>query len=127
MGRSQHGFPTPRILVIEDGNLITPLVVETRTDQGYGEQSASDGQAALVLVHVWTPCLILLDILMPVMDGRAFLRELWQLEDLGTRPVVLMSGAGGPLLSDVSVRVADVIRKPFRLELLLATVARLAS
>ena len=65
--------------------------------------------------------------MMPVMDGRAFLRELWRSEALAAPPVVLVSGAGGPLLSDVSMRVADVIRKPFSLERLLDTVARLAT
>jgi two-component system, OmpR family, response regulator MprA len=127
MGRCQHGYPTPRILVIEDESLITTLVVLTLTDEGYEVRSAGDGLAALDLVQAWTPCLILLDILMPVMDGRAFLRKLWQLEDLSTTPVVLMSGAGGPLLSDVTIRVADVIHKPFSLELLLGMVARLVA
>jgi len=38
-----------------------------------------------------------------------------------------VSGAGGPTLSEVSMRVADVIRKPYGLERLLATVERLAT
>ena len=73
------------------------------------------------------PCLILLDILMPAMDGRAVLRELRRLEATADIPVVLVSGAGGPLLSDERMHVADVIRKPFRLELLVDVVARLAT
>jgi CheY-like chemotaxis protein len=127
MDHCQHGFPAPRVLVIEDESLITTIVVVTLTDEGYDVRSAGDGQAALALVQAWTPCLILLDILMPVMDGRAFLGRLWQLEDLSTIPVVLMSGAGGPLLSEVNIRVADVIRKPFNLDMLLGVVARLAA
>ncbi len=87
----------------------------------------ADGAAALVLVQAWQPCLILLDIMMPVMDGPAFLRELWQVEGLAAIPVVVMSGTGGPILADMSIRVADVLRKPFRLERLLATVARLVT
>ena len=71
-------------------------------------------------------CVVLLDVLMPVMDGPAFLRAFWGRGDLAAIPVVLVSGAGGPLLSDVGMRVADVVRKPFSLELLLDTVARLA-
>lgn len=127
MGRCHHGFARPRILVIEDENLITTIVVETLTDEGYDVQAAGDGQVALALVHAWTPCLILLDILMPVMDGQAFLRELWRLEGRTKPPVVLMSGAGGPMLSDMSMQVADVIRKPFSLDHLVTLVARLAT
>jgi CheY-like chemotaxis protein len=127
MSRCRHGFDPLRILVIEDEGLIAALTVEMLTDEGYEVRSASDGCSALALLQAWTPCLILLDIMMPVMDGRAFLRELWSLEDVASIPVVLVSAAGGPMLSDVSMRVADVIRKPFRLERLLATVARLAT
>ena len=90
-------------------------------------RTAGDGVSALDLVLDWMPCLILLDILMPVMDGRAFLHRLWRLEDRAGTPVVLVSGAGGPMLSEVSMRVADVIRKPYGLERLLATVERLAT
>jgi CheY-like chemotaxis protein len=127
MGRCGHGFDAPRILVIEDEGLIASITAETLADEGYEVRIAGDGASALEVLQAWAPCLILLDIMMPVMDGRAFLRELWQLEDLAATPVVLVSGAGGPLLSDVSMRVADVIRKPFRLERLLDTVARLAT
>ena len=127
MSRCRHGFDVPRILVIEDESLIATITAETLADEGYEVRTASDGSTALEVLRAWAPCLILLDIMMPVIDGRAFLRELWQLEDLATTPVVLVSGVGGPMLSDVSMRVADVIRKPFRLELLLDTVARLAT
>jgi len=127
MSRCQHGFDAPRILVIEDERLIATIIAETLADEGYEVRTASDGSTALEILRAWVPCLILLDIMMPVMDGYAFLRELWQLEDRATTPVVLVSGAGGPMLSDVSMRVADVIRKPFSLERLLATVARLTT
>ena len=123
----RHGFDAPRVLVIEDEGLIAAVAAETLVDEGYEVRTAGDGRAALDVVRTWMPCLLLLDIMMPVMDGRAFLRALWQLEDQSDTPVVLVSGAGGPLLSDVSVRVADVLRKPFGLERLVATVERLAT
>ena len=98
------------------------------TDEGYEARAAGDGQSALALLQEWSPCLILLDILMPKMDGQAFLRELRHLKTHPpTLPIVLVSGVGGPMLSDVSMRVADVIRKPFSFDLLLTTVARLVT
>ena len=127
MRQCRHGWESPRILVIEDEGIIAALTVEILTDEGYDVQSAGEGGSALTLLQAWMPCLILLDILMPVMDGRAFLRELWRSEKWAGLPVVLVSGAGGPMLSDVGMRVADVIRKPFALERLLDTVARLAT
>jgi two-component system response regulator MprA len=127
MHRCRHGHAAPRVLVIEDESLIAAVVAETLADEGYEVRATSDGHDGLGLVQGWTPCLILLDILMPAMDGRAVLRELRRLEAAADVPVVLVSGAGGPLLSDVSMQVADVIRKPFRLELLLDVVARLAT
>jgi CheY-like chemotaxis protein len=61
------------------------------------------------------------------MDGRAVLRELRRLEATAGTPVVLVSGAVGPLLSDVSMSVADVVLKPFRPERLVDIAARLAT
>jgi CheY-like chemotaxis protein len=90
-------------------------------------RTAGDGREALQQVLAWAPCLILLDILMPMMDGRAFLPALWQLEERAETPVVLASGADGPLLWDANIRIADVIRKPFSLEQLVATAERLAT
>ncbi len=122
-----HGFDAPRILIVEDEALIAAVAVEMLADGGYEARAVGDGQAALTMLRLWPPCLILLDILMPKMDGHAFLRALWRLEPPAAPPVVLVSGAGGPMLSDVSMRVADVLRKPYSFELLVATVARLAT
>jgi CheY-like chemotaxis protein len=127
MRQCRHGFAAPRVLVVEDEGLIASVAAEALTDEGYDVRTAGDGRSALELVLDWLPCLILLDIMMPVMDGRAFLHRLWQLEERGKTPVVLVSGAGGPMLSEVSMRVADVIRKPYGLERLLSTVERLAT
>ena len=126
MRQCRHGFAAPRVLVIEDEALIASVTAETLSDEGYEVRTAADGCAALQLVTDWWPCLILLDILLPVMDGHAFLRELWRLDDRARTPVVLVSGAGGPMLSGVSVRVADVIHKPFNLDRVVAVADRLA-
>ena len=127
MRHCRHGHAVPRILVVEDEALIAAVVVETLVEEGYEARSTDDGHAALILVREWPPCLILLDVLMPAMDGRAVLRELRRQEATAATPVALVSGAGGPMLSDMRMDVADVIRKPFRLELLVDLVARLAT
>ena len=127
MRQCRHGFGVPRVLVVEDEALMASVAAESIAEEGYEVRQAGDGRLAIGLVLDWMPCLILLDIMMPVMDGRAFLHTLWRIEDRADTPVVLVSGAGGPMLSEVSMRVADVIRKPYGLERLLATVERLAT
>jgi CheY-like chemotaxis protein len=127
MRQCRHGFGIPRVLVVEDEGLIASVAAESLAEDGYDVRTCGDGRSALELVLDWSPCLILLDIMMPVMDGRAFLHSLWLLEDRAETPVVLVSGAGGPMLSEVGVRVADVIRKPYGLERLASTVERLAT
>jgi CheY-like chemotaxis protein len=64
---------------------------------------------------------------MPVMDGQQFLQQFRRLEHLATVPVVVVSGAGGPTLVNLGMRVTDVIRKPFSLDHLVAVVVRLAT
>jgi CheY-like chemotaxis protein len=123
----RHGFAAPRILVVEDEGLIASVAAELLAEEGYDVRTSGDGRSALELVLDWMPCLILLDVMMPVMDGRAFLHSFWRLDDRVETPVVLVSGAGGPMLSEVSMRVADVIRKPYGFERLLSMVERLAT
>jgi CheY-like chemotaxis protein len=123
----RHGFNVPRVLVVEDEGLVATIVVDLLTDEGYEVERMHNGRSALVLIQVWTPCLILLDIMMPVMDGHRFLAELGRLEHLAAVPVLVVSGAGGPALANLGMHVADVIRKPFDVDRLVATVARLAT
>jgi two-component system, chemotaxis family, chemotaxis protein CheY len=127
MSPCKHGFDHPRILVVEDEGLIATVVATTLTDEGYQVQMAGDGRTAFDLLRSWSPCLILLDIMMPVMDGQVFLEKLWTMQELSVVPVVLISAVHGPMLSDVSIRVADVLRKPFDLDHLVETVAKLVT
>jgi CheY-like chemotaxis protein len=90
MSRCRHGHAAPRILVVEDEGLIATIVVETLEEEGYEMRAAANGHAALALIRTLAPCLILLDILMPAMDGRAVLRELGRLETAADIPVVLV-------------------------------------
>jgi CheY-like chemotaxis protein len=123
----RHGFAASRFLVVEDESLVATIIVDVLEEEGYEVMRMHNGREALTQVQSWTPCLILLDIMMPVMDGHQFLHELERLEHLVVVPVVVVSGAGGPTLVNLGMRVADVIRKPFDLDHLVAVVARLAT
>ena len=73
-----------------------------------------------------SPCLILLDLFMPRMDGRQFLEQLdrTRKELAAAVPIVLVTAAGDSATSGIALRAHDLLRKPIDLEQLLSTVAR---
>ena len=70
---SDHQNP---ILVVEDDKYLSKIIVNRLLDEGFSVQSADDGAQALLMVKGGRFSLILLDLLMPVMDGFDFLRKL---------------------------------------------------
>jgi two-component system, chemotaxis family, chemotaxis protein CheY len=64
------------VLVVEDDDDVSDVVVEVLRDAGYEVQAARNGREALDLVHQGSrPCVIVLDLMMPVMDGFEFLEH----------------------------------------------------
>jgi CheY-like chemotaxis protein len=64
-----------KILVVEDNDVLRRAYTTILTTQGYEVAEAADGQSALEKAREWEPDLILLDILMPIIDGLEFLRQ----------------------------------------------------
>ena len=80
----------PRIFVIEDEESIREAVVEFLDDSGYRAVGASNGRAALERLTGDSeppPCLILLDLMMPIMDGQSFRERQLQIQSLAAIPV----------------------------------------
>jgi CheY-like chemotaxis protein len=94
-------------------------------DEGYRVDGAEHGLSALEQLRDGRrPCLILLDLTMPVMNGWQFRDEQRQDPSLATIPVVVIS-AGANLSEQIgSLGIQDYIRKPIQLGQLLATVQR---
>jgi CheY-like chemotaxis protein len=114
------------ILLVEDDPAMRDAVVELLEGEGYAVRCAANGRQALeLLARSETPSLILLDLMMPIMDGWQFLEERRRIEDSGARraPVVLLSGLG---FIRGAVGVADFLRKPIDAEALLGCVRRFA-
>jgi CheY-like chemotaxis protein len=114
-----NGSCPASILVVEDDEDIRDAIGDILENEGYEIALAENGQHALeVLGKLSRPCLLLVDLLMPRMDGWELIKALAGDDRLATIPVVLMSG-----LSD-SARLAGhvVIKKPIDLAILLEIV-----
>ena len=112
------------VLVIDDSPTITKVVQLVLTKAGYQVQTAADGEQGLVAVRAQRPELILLDFVMPRMNGYQFCRELAADAKLRDIPVILMS-AKGDQVGERFVKVmgiVDYITKPFSPEAITAVV-----
>ncbi|HEY5927229.1 MAG TPA: DUF4388 domain-containing protein [Kofleriaceae bacterium] len=112
------------VLVIDDSPTITKVVQLVLTKAGYQVQTAADGEQGLQAVREKRPHLILLDFVMPRMNGYQFCRELTADAKLRDIPVILMS-AKGDQVGERFVKVmgiVDYITKPFSPEAITAVV-----
>jgi DNA-binding response OmpR family regulator len=112
------------VLVIDDSPTIVKVVQLVLTKAGFEVRTASDGEAGLAAARQTPPDLILLDFVMPRMNGYQFCRELMADARLKDIPVVLMS-AKGDQVGERFVKVmgiVDYITKPFSPEAITAVV-----
>ncbi len=107
------------ILVVEADALTRAAMKAVLEREGYQVACAANGREALATLRQGVrPVLILLDVNMPVLDGRMVRREQLLDPDLADIPVVVVSGVNDPLLDDT----AGHVRKPFEPRELLQTV-----
>jgi CheY-like chemotaxis protein len=113
------------ILVVDDEFDIVDVLSDLLTAEGYRVVTASNGREGLARLHEGHTDLVLLDRMMPVVDGAEMLRLMHEDPALDSIPVVMMSAAEGRRLAQ-ELGCADFLKKPFDLGTLLDTVARLA-
>jgi CheY-like chemotaxis protein len=116
------------ILVVDDDPEIRETIVDLLRDRGYEALGAGDGIEALDTLRSRSPwCLILLDLMMPNMDGWQMRQE--QLADpvLSTIPVVVVSATTDVPQAASTLNAVDYVTKPTRLNTLLETVERYCS
>lgn len=112
---------TPVVLVIDDEASVRDLIIAILDDGGYRAIGASSGLRALSLISEVQPDLIVLDIMMPGMDGREVLERIRQTASSAEIPVVVTSAAIG--FDSMSYTKTAFLAKPFDIEHLLATVS----
>ena len=112
------------MLVVEDDPSIRALMVATLTEDGFGVEAVGDGAEALEYVRQSPPALIVLDLSMPVMDGRAFLRAYRELAG-ELAPVIVCTALHHPEEEARLVAADACLPKPFDLDDLAGAVRRL--
>jgi CheY-like chemotaxis protein len=114
------------VLVVEDDRDVRESVIEVLADHGYGALGAGNGAEGLQLLRSAAPkpALVLLDLMMPVMDGRAFRAAQQGDPRLDAVPVVILSAHATADQAAVELGAAGFLQKPVSLEALLATVRR---
>ena len=112
----------PTILVVDDEPAIADMLQDPLEDEGYHVVTAGNGQEGLACLPEVRPQLVLSDVMMPGLDGRAFCRALQADPTYRSIPVVLMSAAAAPDARD-GCTYAAFVRKPFSLDTLVGTIA----
>ena len=120
--------PEPRrVLVVEDEDTIGLVVADALADEGYEIRRARNGREALEILRSWLPHLILLDLMMPVMDGWAFRTEQRRLDGpAGQVPVIVLSAAREARTRAHELGAVAALSKPFELDQVIAAVERWA-
>lgn len=113
------------VLVVDDEFDIREMLSDILVYEGYNVLAASNGEEALEQLRAGTrPCLILLDVMMPVMDGYEFRKRQSLDPGLSSIPVVVVSGDGRIEEKARALSAASYLRKPVDLEDLMTLLDR---
>jgi CheY-like chemotaxis protein len=104
----------PTLLIVDDDRDIREVLGEMLTDEGFVIEAAWNGAEALKRLHDgFRPNLIILDLMMPVMDGRTFREHLKLSPELASIPVIGVTAAATTVDTDF-----ECLRKPLRFDAL---------
>lgn len=111
------------VLIVEDDEDVRETIAEVLEDQHISWIAAPNGAEALAaLERAPSPCVILLDLMMPVMDGWEFRRVLLEDPRLAEVPVVILSAHSDLQKAAAALRAAAHLPKPIQLERLVDVV-----
>jgi CheY-like chemotaxis protein len=117
------------ILVVDDDASIREALSDLLGDEGYRVTTATNGAEALTLLRrpeLLRPCVILLDLMMPVMNGQEFYAEQQRDPALARIPIVVVSADGNIALKAAAFG-GEFLAKPVRLETVLGVLGRLCN
>ncbi|HWO25847.1 MAG TPA: response regulator [Kofleriaceae bacterium] len=109
------------VLIVDDDPDLRDVTSFVLTGEGFGVETAQNGKEALQRLHAGTPpAVVLLDLMMPVMNGYQFLEEVTKVPSLQEIPIVVLTASS---LMEVPQAV-EVVHKPIDLKLLIKIVER---
>lgn len=114
----------PRILIVDDEPAVANIIEAVLREEGYTVAIARDGAQEIMLARDWSPDLILMDVMLPSVDGRTAIKLLKSEPATSDTPIIAMSA--GRTLREHSGELDDadgVLSKPFDVEYLLAQIA----
>jgi CheY-like chemotaxis protein len=124
VGSHWQGQTVKKILIVDDEFDIVDVLGDLLTAEGYEVVTAANGREGLMRLRDTLVDLVLLDCMMPLVDGPEMLRLMREDERLFNVPVVMMSAA--EMRRQVqALGCSAFLKKPFDLNTLLETVARL--
>jgi DNA-binding response OmpR family regulator len=112
-----------RVLVVDDEPMVRETLGQVLSDEGYVVDTAVDGESALERVHAACPDAILLDLMMPGMNGRQFLQALRHDPTYAGVPVLIMTAVHGLEVNLATLGASEVVEKPFNVDELLNKIA----
>jgi DNA-binding response OmpR family regulator len=109
----------PRIAVVDDELTLREVLEMGLTQEGFDVQTAADGAAALALIRTWQPEAIVLDVMMPVIDGMSLIALVRKFSQV---PILLLTARGAlrDRITGLKAGADDYLVKPFDLEELAA-------
>jgi DNA-binding response OmpR family regulator len=108
-----------KVLVVDDDPALLPLIEHTFAREGYQVHTASDGKEALRVFFAHRPDLVVLDIMMPRMDGWETCRRIREVSDV---PIIMLTARGQDedIVRGLEYGADDYLTKPFSIKVLLA-------
>ncbi|HKO24275.1 MAG TPA: response regulator [Chloroflexota bacterium] len=116
----------PQVLVVDDDEGIREFVAMALSSAGYDVMSAPDGAAALDLLATSQPDVILLDMLMPKVDGWEFAR-LYEQWPGAHAPIIVLTAARDAQARAAEIKADAWLAKPFHLDALFACLEQYAT
>jgi two-component system phosphate regulon response regulator PhoB len=110
------------IAVIEDDSSIRELLEYQLLREGYKVVTAADGKSGLALVLSKRPAAILLDLMLPEMDGLEVCRQIRRQADMERIPVLMLTAKGeeSDIVAGLEVGAEDYVTKPFSVKVVIA-------
>jgi len=125
MAKKKAGPARKTILVVDDEFVILEVLEAILSDAGFKVISAMNGQEAMSLLQEEVPDLVIVDFMMPLLDGAGVIKAMRADGRLGRVPVLLASALPEQTISERCTGYDGFLRKPYKTERLMEEISRL--